>query len=83
MMVEELDEGLVEVEAAALPVPVEDELSPETDVEEVTGSELAVLKKELVRLSYSFKVNKLTRSAYWCSCWWQIQRLKRSQSCWS
>ena len=44
-MVEELDEGLVEVEAAAVPVPVEDELPPETNVEEVTGSELAVLKK--------------------------------------
>ena len=51
---EELDEGLVEVEAAA-PVPVEDELPPETDVEEVTGSELAVLKEFLVGLSYSLK----------------------------
>jgi hypothetical protein len=28
-----------------MPVPVEEELPPETDVEEVTGSELAILKK--------------------------------------
>ena len=35
---EELDEG-------AIPVLVEEELSPETDVEEVTGSEFAVPKK--------------------------------------
>ena len=76
-----LDEGLVEVEAASVPVPVEDELPPETDVEEVTGSELTVLKEFLVGLSYSFKVNKFTRSLYWCLYRWQIQRSK-SQS-WS
>ena len=43
MVVEELGEELDEV-------PVEEELPPETDVEEVTGSELAVLKFKIISL---------------------------------
>ena len=37
MVVEELGGELDKGEAAAVPVPVEEELPPETDVEEVTG----------------------------------------------
>lgn len=40
----------------------------EADVTEVTGK-LAVLKKKMVRLSYSLKVNKLT----WAAQWWLYQ----------
>ena len=45
MVVEGIDKEVLEAATAAVPVPVEEEPTPETDVEEVTTRELAVLKK--------------------------------------
>lgn len=56
-------------------LPVKAVLIPEAEVdnEVVTGSNWEVLKKKLVRISYRFKVNKLTWTAYWCLYQLQFQ----------
>lgn len=43
-----------------MPVPVEEELSPETDAEEVDGGELAVLKKLVLELLARHDLHALT-----------------------